>query len=172
MKKLLIVVDMQNDFITGALGTPEARAIVEDVAEYIKTFDGDIFFTRDTHYDNYLDTQEGKRLPVPHCIFNTDGWEFVPSIRNAVNNNTLVYSFGKNTFGSTLLGKTIYDQDYNEVTLIGVCTDICVVSNALLIKAFNPEITINVIERLCAGTTPEAHNAAIATMKSCQINII
>ena len=171
MKKLLVVIDMQKDFITNALGTPEARAIVGDVAEYIKNFDGDIVFTRDTHYYDYLDTQEGKRLPVPHCIFDTDGWEFVPAISNALN-NTSAYTFEKNTFGSVLLGKAIYEQDYDEVTLVGVCTDICVVSNALLIKAFSPEVTINVIERLCAGTTPEAHNAAIATMKSCQINII
>lgn len=175
MKKLLVVIDMQNDFITGSLGTPEARAIVGDVAEYIKNFNGDIVFTRDTHYDYYLHTQEGRNLPIEHCIFGTDGHKFVPVIDARISDlipSEVCIVFEKNTFGSVKLAEFAEYEKYDEVILVGVCTDICVISNALLIKAFDPEVKINVIEKLCAGTTPEAHNAAIATMKSCQINII
>lgn len=173
MKKLLIVVDMQNDFIDGALGTPEAVAIVPNVVKKINEWDGDIFFTEDTHFENYLDTNEGKHLPVPHCIRDTVGWEINENVMNAINNSEGEHLFiRKNTFGSVLLVSKILDGKYDYIELVGLCTDICVVSNALLIKAHYPEIDIVVDASCCAGVTPDSHKAAITTMKMCQIDVI
>lgn len=173
MKHFLVVVDMQKDFIDGVLGTKEAAAAVPFAAEKIAGFEGDIFVTLDTHYDNYLETSEGKKLPVPHCIINTDGWKLNEKITEALEgkNFTLVE---KNTFGSTKLPgmiKSAAGKDDFTVELIGLCTDICVVSNALLLKAEFPEKEISVDAKCCAGVTPELHEAALATMKSCQIDI-
>jgi len=170
MKKLLIVVDMQNDFIDGVLGTPEAQKIVPEVDKYIKIFNGDVVFTQDTHFDDYMTTQEGKNLPVKHCIKGSDGWKITDKIYMPVDSEV----FEKYTFGSTDLGNFIKlnTNYYDEVYICGVCTDICVISNALLIKSFCPEMPIKVIERLCAGVTVESHNNAINAMKMCQIEVI
>ena len=174
MKKILVVVDMQNDFIDGALGTAEAVAIVDAAAEKIKNFNGDIFVTYDTHFDNYMDTQEGKKLPVPHCIKGTKGWELNSKIGAALKDKNYT-PVEKLTFGSvdlpSLVKETIGD-DSAEITLIGLCTDICVVSNALLLKANLLDAEIFVDSACCAGVTPATHNAALDTMRCCQINII
>lgn len=173
MNKVLIVVDMQNDFIDGALGTPEALAIVENVKEKIKSYNADsIFVTRDTHSENYLETQEGKMLPVEHCIKDTHGWEIREDI-NALLTGTRILD--KPTFGSRLLADWLefeYERAPFEIEIVGLCTDICVVSNALLIKATLPEAQITVDSSCCAGSTPENHAAALTTMKNCQIKII
>jgi nicotinamidase-related amidase len=171
MKNVLVVVDMQKDFIDGALGTKEAVLIVDNVAETIKSFDGEIVFTRDTHFDNYMETQEGKNLPVPHCIKDTEGWQLDKKLEVIKTSDMKV--FDKLTFGSVELAdylKTV--KDLESVTLIGLCTDICVISNALLIKANLPEVKISVIEKCCAGVTPESHKNAIEAMKMCQIEIV
>ncbi|MDD7641207.1 MAG: cysteine hydrolase [bacterium] len=173
MKKILVVVDIQNDFVDGALGSAEAAAIVDKVVNKIKDFDGEIIVTYDTHSDNYMDTREGRYLPVPHCIKGTEGWQLNEKVQEALNSReyTKIY---KPTFGATALVEKFdgCDQYQTDVTLIGLCTDICVVSNAMLLKAFYPEMNINVDADCCAGVTPESHEAALATMKSCQINII
>ena len=171
MKKLLIVVDMQTDFVTGALGTKEAQAIVPMVAEKIKKAkeDGtDVIFTLDTHEENYLDTQEGKQLPVPHCIKNTEGWMLVPQLRPLAGG---CMSVEKPTFGSTRLEHIVGKAGYDEIELIGLCTDICVISNAMILKASVPETPISVDASCCAGVTPESHANALAAMKMCQITI-
>lgn len=175
MKKLLVVVDMQNDFITGTLANTEGQKIVSAMADYIRNFDGDIIATQDTHQDNYLETQEGKNLPVVHCIQGTDGWKIVPEIGKALEETKApVRLFAKPTFGKCLcLGKHIAHNvnEYEEILICGVCTDICVISNALLIKAFAPEVKITVLKDLCAGVTPVDHETALKAMQSCQINI-
>ncbi len=173
MEKILVVVDMQNDFIDGVLGTKEAVNIVDNVVEKINNFDGKIFVTLDTHYYNYMETLEGKKLPVPHCIKNKNGW--------MLNDKVLLASLKKNykvieksTFGSERLVDEIQYIKRNgeiEVEIIGLCTDICVVSNALLIKTYLPESNITVDASCCAGTDPDAHKAALLVMKSCQIDI-
>lgn len=168
-RRVLIVVDMQNDFVTGALGTKEAQGVVENVKAKIKSYQEegqDVVFTRDTHAENYLLTQEGKMLPVPHCVKGTHGWDLIPEI---ISESKGCWFDDKQSFGSTELGTFVKNRKYDLVELIGVCTDICVVSNALLIKAFNPEIPIYVDASCCAGVTPEKHKAALETMKSCQI---
>lgn len=173
MKKILIVVDMQNDFIDGALGTSEAAAIVDKAADKIRNFDGDIFVTYDTHYDDYMETSEGKKLPVAHCIKDSHGWCLNEKIEAALEDKEYT-EVEKITFGSVELPKLIAKEtDGEEFTaeLIGLCTDICVVSNALIIKAHFPEMEISVDSSCCAGVTVEAHNAALNTMKSCQINV-
>ena len=151
MKKILIVVDMQNDFIDGALGTKEAVAIVPKVEEKIRNFDGEVFFTRDTHETYYLETQEGKNLPVKHCIRDTEGWQ----IRKELDILRKTEPIDKETFGSTdLAGELVTlneDQGIESITLVGLCTDICVISNALLIKASLPEVPICVDATCCAG---------------------
>ncbi|MDE7425546.1 MAG: cysteine hydrolase [Lachnospiraceae bacterium] len=165
MKKTLIVVDMQKDFIDGALGTDEAVAIVENVKRKIAKYQADgeeIIFTRDTHQENYLDTNEGKYLPVPHCIEGTEGWQIPEDI--AVEG--AVY-LNKPSFGYLDWKK----YHLEEVELIGLCTDICVVSNALIIKALYPEIKVSVDASCCAGVTPESHQAALTTMKMCQVEV-
>lgn len=168
MRKVLIVVDMQNDFINGSLGTKEAQAIVPNVKRKIQEYrqrGDEIIFTRDTHQENYLDTQEGKKLPVKHCIENTYGWQIAEELK--MENCKYI---NKPTFG------WLYWKDfvceYDEIELVGLCTDICVVSNALILKATFPETEITVDASCCAGVTPESHKAALTTMKMCQINII
>ncbi|MBO6164448.1 MAG: cysteine hydrolase [Lachnospiraceae bacterium] len=173
MRKILIVIDMQNDFIDAALGTPEAVDIVEAVKEKIRAYPPcDVIATMDTHQENYMQTQEGKYLPVPHCIRGTDGWQIRPDIA-ALLEGAAIYE--KPTFGSTALAsdlKAISEKEEIELELIGLCTDICVVSNALLLKASMPEVKISVDASCCAGVTPEKHLAALETMRSCQIQVL
>lgn len=173
-KKLLIVVDMQKDFVDGSLGTSEAMGIVSEVVKKVENFDGDVIFTRDTHQENYMETQEGRLLPVVHCVENTPGWEIIPELDNLRKGRGLK-CYDKPTFGCTALAediKAMYEkQELESVELIGLCTDICVVSNALLIKAFVPELPVAVDSRRCAGVTPEKHEAALETMRSCQITV-
>ena len=171
MQKFLIVVDMQNDFIDGALGTAEAVQMVPNVAEKIREFPGRIIFTRDTHEENYLETQEGKKLPVIHCVKGSYGWQ----IKNELEALRKEPAIDKPTFGSAELGKFLYEENeresIEEITLIGLCTDICVISNAMLIKAFLPEVPIKIDASCCAGVSPESHKTALLAMKSCQIEI-
>lgn len=171
MKKLLIVVDVQNDFVDGALGTPEAQAIIPNVVNKIKNWDGDIFCTQDTHREDYLSTREGKNLPVEHCIDGTDGHKINEEVMKALIHNDFV-KLKKFTFGCTALPELIRPLGYDYIELVGLCTDICVVSNVMLLKAHFPEIDIAVDASCCAGVTPDSHNAALTTMKMCQINII
>ena len=173
MEKVLIVVDMQNDFIDGALGTAEAVAIVPHAVEKIKNFNGKIYCTLDTHTEDYLQTSEGRHLPVVHCVRETNGWQLNPKIAAAVENRAEMIE--KPTFGSVklaeILAKKAADGEIAEIELIGLCTDICVVSNALLLKAAMPEMAIKVDSSCCAGVTPHSHEAALATMKMCQIEV-
>lgn len=170
MRKLLLVIDMQNDFIDAALGTPEAVAIVDNVVKKIQSYPTEnIIATRDTHSPDYLNTQEGRLLPVVHCVKGTPGWEIAPAVKAALGDALVV---DKPTFGSTALVERVAamaEKEDIEVELVGLCTDICVVSNALLLKAALPEITLRVDSRCCAGVTPESHAAALTTMKMCQI---
>ncbi|MCR5101216.1 MAG: cysteine hydrolase [Butyrivibrio sp.] len=172
MRKLLIVVDMQKDFVDGSLGTKEAVEIVPAVIDKIKSYDlKDVFVTRDTHQPDYLTTQEGKNLPVEHCIEGTEGWELDKNIAAILDGATFI---NKPTFGSTILVdtiKSIYEKEEIEIEMIGLCTDICVVSNALLLKAAMPEVSISVDSACCAGVTPQKHEAALETMRSCQIYV-
>lgn len=176
MEKILIVVDMQNDFIDGSLGTQEARSIVQSVCEKIKDFDGKIYVTLDTHQDDYLDTFEGKHLPVEHCIKGTNGWILNESVRNALKGKDYIF-IEKPTFGTTQLGSSIQmlttenKRDF-EIEVIGLCTDICVISNVLMLRAKFPDKKITVDASCCAGVTPEKHKAALEVMKSCQIDVI
>ena len=167
--KILIVVDMQKDFIDGALGTAEAMAIVPSVIEKIKEYENSdslVIYTKDTHFENYMDTREGRHLPVPHCIKGTAGHEIPDEI---LRGHDLIIE--KPTFGSTELVDYLENIEFDEVELIGLCTDICVVSNALLIKARFPEREVSVDSSCCAGVTPATHEAALTTMKMCQINV-
>lgn len=172
MKNVLIVIDMQKDFVDGSLGTKEALGISDKLTDYVKSFDGDIIFTRDTHAENYMQTSEGKNLPVPHCIKGTPGHELYGDLKELSRSRTVI---DKPTFGSRVLAQMLYDENSKEkiekITLIGVCTDICVISNALCIKAFLPETKISVISNLCAGTTPENHAKALDVMRCCQISV-
>lgn len=171
MQEILIVVDMQNDFIDGALGTAEAAAIVPKVAQRIREFKGKVIFTRDTHEENYLETQEGKNLPVSHCIRNTFGWEIRPELEELRKEIPV----DKETFGSVKLGEMLKAENgenpIKKITFVGLCTDICVISNALLVKAFLPEAEIVVDAACCAGVTPESHKTALDAMKVCQIKV-
>ena len=171
MQNILLVIDMQNDFIDGALGTPEAVAIVGKVEEKIKSFPGRVIFTRDTHEENYMETQEGRNLPVPHCIRGSQGWQ----IREELEKLRTGPAVDKPTFGSQALGELLLKLDKEEkigsITLVGLCTDICVISNALLAKAFLPEVPITVDASCCAGVTPESHKTALSAMKMCQIQV-
>lgn len=174
MKKKLLVIDMQNDFIDGALGTPEAVSIVENVKAKIRSYPKeDVFATRDTHTERYLNTQEGRNLPVPHCIRGSEGWEIRPDIAELIYPDHII---DKPTFGSTQLAKLMEllekrEEGGIEIELIGLCTDICVVSNALYLKAALPETPISCDASCCAGVTPAKHEAALETMRSCQIRI-
>ena len=164
-KDILVVVDMQNDFIDGALGTKEAEAIVDSVVEKIKNFDGLVLATRDTHPENYMSTQEGKNLPVEHCIEGSDGWQIRPEIAALIDEKNI---FNKPTFGSIDLAKKIVEINENEtvnsVTFIGLCTGICVLSNAITLKAHLPELPIMVDSKCCACVTPESHQTALDAM--------
>lgn len=182
MRKALIIIDMQNDFITGALVNKEGQKIVPKIADFAEKFDGDIIATMDTHGNDYLDTQEGRKLPVPHCIENTEGWKIVPSIQKVLDKkhelsyalNTKPYivdKIKKDTFGSHLLAVDVSRRRYDEVLLCGVCTDICVINNAMMIKALAPETKITVLKDLCAGVTPESHETALKAMAACQIEV-
>lgn len=168
--RTLIVVDMQNDFITGSLGTKEAVDIVPRVKKKIEEYDllrDRIIFTRDTHYNGYLKTNEGKHLPVPHCMYHTHGWQIADGLLTK-----RCHVINKETFGTLEFEEGWNLQDAEVVELVGVCTDICVISNALILKALCPEVEIIVDASCCAGTTLEMHKAALAVMKSCQINVI
>lgn len=167
--KYLIVVDMQKDFIDGALGTKEAQAIVPNVRKKIEEFDGEVIFTRDTHHKDYLSTQEGRNLPVEHCIEGTAGWEIDKSLQPFCKGLVV----NKPTFGSMALAEEIWERgDAQEITLVGLCTDICVISNAMLLKAAMPEVPIIVDRACCAGVTPQSHENALEAMKTCQITIV
>ena len=171
MQDILIVVDMQNDFIDGALGTAEAVAIVPKVVEKVKDFKGIVIFTRDTHGENYMQTQEGRNLPVPHCIKGSHGWEVCPALEPLRTGLTL----DKPTFGSAELGRLLLELGAKDpagsITLVGLCTDICVISNAMIAKAFLPEVPVTVDAACCAGVTPESHRNALNAMKMCQVRI-
>jgi nicotinamidase-related amidase len=170
--KFLIVVDMQVDFTTGSLGSPHTAAIIPHVVDLVKGFDGKVIFTRDTHGENYLQTQEGKYLPVPHCIRGTEGWQIRPDIKELLTGAEIIE---KPVFGSIALAAGLKDlskKEKIELELIGLCTDICVVSNALLLKSAIPEVKITVDAACCAGVTPETHKAALTTMKMCQVKVI
>ena len=168
--KVLCVIDMQNDFIDGALGTKEAEAILENVKAKIDLYrnNGDtVIFTRDTHTEEYMNTQEGKNLPVPHCIKNTEGWEISSEL---ITEGSVIID--KPTFGSYELTEHIATlSDVESIELIGLCTDICVISNAMLLKAKFTETPISVDSSCCAGVTPESHLNALSAMKMCQIEI-
>lgn len=176
MSKLLIVVDMQNDFIDGALGTPQALEIVEAVDRKIKEYDerGDlVVFTADTHGKDYLSTQEGRRLPVAHCVRGTRGWEISEKLFRPREAPVIE----KNTFGSKELGIMLMELERagecpEEIELVGLCTDICVIANAMIVKAFLPEVPVTVDRRCCAGVTPESHENALRAMEVCQIQVI
>lgn len=189
MSKVLVVVDMQNDFVTGSLGTKEAQAIVPNVINKVKEYvkrNLFIYTTQDTHESNYLETLEGLCLPVEHCIVNTDGWELIPELKSVFNlelnpdfvmKYTKLFSLEKETFGSNDLVNMLkrHHLEVNEITeieVIGVCTDICVVSNVMLIRAMFPNIPITVDASCCAGVTPQSHLKALDVMKMCQINVI
>ncbi len=175
MNRYLLVIDMQNDFIDGALGTKEAEGIVSNVESYIRAFEGNVIYTRDTHQDNYMDTQEGKNLPVVHCIEGTEGFEVKEGIKQLLEERKAI-GFDKPTFGSKELAQYLLKehekQPMDEIILIGLCTDICVISNAMLVKAFLPEVPVKVVADCCAGVTPESHNNALEAMKMCQIAIL
>lgn len=169
MKKLLVVVDMQNDFVTGALGTKEAVNIVPNVINKIESelcAGTEVIFTKDTHEENYLSTQEGRNLPIIHCVKNTEGWELIPELVNYAVTNKVIE---KPTFGSTRLTMHVANGNYSEVELIGLCTDICVISNALMLKAVNTEMVVRVDSACCAGVNPESHENALEAMKMCQV---
>ena len=168
MKKALIVIDMQKDFVSGSLANAAAKAIVMPIVRTIDTFRGTVIATRDTHDKNYLSSTEGKNLPITHCIKDTNGWKIVPEIADALDFKKAVI-IDKPTFGTTNWDVL---QGYDVVELVGTCTDICVVSNVLLLKAFLPELDIKVDSSSCAGVTPEKHEAALETMRSCQIQVI
>lgn len=177
MKKILIVVDMQKDFIDGSLGTQEAREIVEKVRQKILSYPKEnVYATLDTHTDDYLSSQEGQNLPVPHCIKGTEGWELDASLQGLIPPD---HFFEKGSFGSLDLAKILQKQyaeqetekDGLSIELIGLCTDICVVSNALLLKAFLPEVPLSVDSSCCAGVTKEKHEAALETLRSCQVKV-
>lgn len=176
MHKVLVVVDMQEDFINGSLGTPEARAIVPSVIKKIQEYKSrgdEIVFTRDTHYGNYHTTNEGKHLPTPHCVAGTDGWEIptnidVPECEH-INKTTFGWTDWRLRHTGGRLCPRVWDN--SEIEIIGLCTDICVVSNALILKALFPEATISVDASCCAGVHPNTHIAALETMKMCQIDV-
>ena len=167
--KYLIVVDMQVDFITGSLGSELATAIVPNVVEKVKNFDGKVIFTRDTHFENYMNTQEGKNLPVPHCIKGSDGWQICEELSSYAD-----IVIDKVTFGSIELPELLksFGEPIEKIELCGLCTDICVISNAFVLKAAFPEVLIAVNSSCCAGVSVESHNNALCAMKAVQIEII
>ena len=173
MKQILIVVDMQKDFVDGALGTKEATQIVDAVVNKIKSFDGDIYVTFDTHGEDYMQTSEGKKLPVPHCIKGTDGWSLDEKVCLVLRDKVYT-AVEKPTFGSVELPELLkknYGEEPLSIELLGLCTDICVISNAMIAKAFLPEVKIIVDAACCAGVSPETHKNALSAMKVCQITV-
>ena len=190
--KVIVIVDMQNDFVTGPLGSPEAQAIIPTICERTVEIAKSgteptlVLFTKDTHYENYLDTQEGENLPVPHCIIGTPGWSIVKDISSTIDYEpTGLFAFWsdsqvrksrilKNTFGSKALVDILVSMrdKIEEIIFMGVCSNICVISNCLATKMMLPETLITVYSNCCAGTTPEAHEQAMAVMRSCQINVV
>lgn len=174
MKRFLIVVDIQKDFVDGSLGTDEAQAMIPEAVKKIESFEGEIFVTLDTHFENYLDTAEGRKLPVVHCVKGTQGHALNAEIEKALEGREYTV-VEKNTFGSDKLPGLIREAAGGEelaIELIGLCTDICVVSNALILKAAFPEAQMSVDSKCCAGVTPQKHEAALETMRSCQIDVI
>ena len=171
--KILVVVDLQNDFVTGALGTQEAQAIVPRVCEKIRNFPGPVYYTQDTHGEDYLQTQEGKYLPVEHCIRGTWGWQLEPRVE-ALRDSTPIEkpTFGSKGLADVLKARHTYEGPLEEIQLVGLCTDICVISNALLLKTYLPEVKITVDASCCAGVTPESHQRALEAMKACQVEIV
>lgn len=173
MRKILLVIDMQNDFIDGSLGSKEAESIVDNVVNKIKEYPSEnVFATKDTHEIDYLTTKEGKKLPIEHCIRGTKGWDINPKIQEFI---PISQVFEKGSFSSVALAEKIKEMAAKEeisIEIAGLCTDICVISNALLIKAYLPEIDITVDSSCCAGVTPDKHSAALETMRSCQISVI
>lgn len=173
MKQILIVIDMQNDFISGSLGSEEAKLIVKNVVEICKKYTiENIYATRDTHYNNYLETLEGKNLPIEHCLKDSNGWQIIDELKDYILEENI---FNKEVFGSIELAKRmkkLAEKEEIEITLVGVCTDICVISNALLLKTYLPNTSINVIENCCAATSKENQKYAIEMMKSNQIKIV
>ena len=176
--ELLIMIDMQKDFTTGVLGNDMTKEVVTAVCEEIKEYKKTgipMIYTMDTHTEDYLNTQEGKNLPVVHCIKGTDGWEIPEKVKEVMKGMT-AYKVEKNTFGAKDLPAKVQEvmneYDISAIKLIGVCTDICVISNAMLLKAYFPEIPIKVKARCCAGVTPQSNMTAINAMKSCQIDVI
>ena len=171
--KILVVVDLQNDFVTGALGTQEAQAIVPRVCEKIRNFPGPVYYTQDTHGEDYLQTQEGKYLPVEHCIRGTWGWQLEPRVE-ALRDSIPIEkpTFGSKGLADVLKARHTYEGPLEEIQLVGLCTDICVISNALLLKAYLPEVKITVDASCCAGVTPESHQRALEAMKACQVEIV
>ena len=172
---VLVVIDMQHDFVDGSLGSPEAQAIVDNVRQKIASFDGPVIFTRDTHDTNYLESQEGQHLPVPHCVKDTHGWQIVDGLLETAEKRNTIHPYfiiDKPNFGSSELVTRLQGmhrvEPIESITLVGLCTDICVVSNAVLLKTGLPEVPIHVDSKCCAGVTPETHEAALTTMKMCQ----
>ncbi len=176
-KKLLVVVDMQNDFVTGALKNSDAEKIINNVVKKVQSYEDTedlVVFTQDTHFDyNYLDTQEGKHLPVKHCIIETDGWEIIDQLKSYLHGYNIIqkYTFGSIDVGEMIKFNASLDK-FDQVELIGLCTDICVISNAMVIKAFYPNIPITVDAACCAGVTPESHDNALNAMKMIHIDVI
>lgn len=174
-KKVLIVIDMQNDFIDGSLKNPDAKKIIPKICEYIEQFDGDVYATLDTHNNRYLDTMEGKHLPIEHCIQLTEGWCLNRDILDSIHKKYKVLvgqTIYKRTFGFNGWEDTLCNYDgYESIELVGTCTDICVISNALILKSIFPETPIIVHENMCAGSTPQAHQKAIDIMKNCHIEV-
>lgn len=175
--KCLIVIDMQNDFITGALGTKAAQRILPKIVEKVKNYDGYVYFTQDTHFaESYFETEEGKNLPILHCVKGTDGWKLPQNLYDVITRKYFDY-VEKSSFGSEVLGLKLREIHFmeaygiDEIELVGVCTNICVISNALLLKAYFPNIPIKVDASCCAGTSPDSHNNALKVMKDCQIEV-
>lgn len=176
MKKVLVVVDMQNDFVDGALGTKEAVLIIDNVVNKIQSFDGDIYVTYDTHTKDYLNTSEGAKLPVIHCVKDTPGWKLNDKVQEALDKKANYKVYEKPTFGSVKLAEDLNKLNENEgiseITFIGLCTGICVISNAMIAKAYMPEVPINIDASCCACVTPDSHKTALDAMQLCQMNII
>ena len=169
-RDLRVVVDMQEDFVNGSLGTREAQKIVPDIVEFIKSFPGKKVYTKDTHTEAYLSTQEGRNLPVKHTIRGTEGWELVPELRQLVTAQDLIVE--KGGFGSLTIAEIVGKTHYENIYFIGVCTGICVISNAVIAKAADPESVIHIVKHLCACVSPESHETAISAMRLLQMDII
>ena len=169
-KRMLVVVDMQNDFIDGPLGSEDAKAVVDKVCEKIDGWDGHVCFTMDTHYDDYPETIEGKHISIPHCVDATEGWQLNPEVEKR--HDAKSFTVYKSAFGSEELANIVSYLDIEEVQLVGVCTDICVVSNALLLRSRLPYVAVSVDSSCCAGTTPENHDAALRVMRQCCVDVM